>query len=681
MSPLLIGCFVTNPASPRHDLEEVTIALALYSLPQSGSCQQRCSIPKGSKPLEVLSPICRPDVFRGMAVNAFGSLVRDLRQALPELAEASMQPRAALLLSESAEASMQPRAARSLPSWITREGRANWNPSLSQENSCEHWKAFLARCESATRVWWLRRQVLGTCLIKVQISPGSKSCPLCIILSSWKQPLQSWTPSSLDLTILSQPGEDDTMAIFDASRKLGSLHMRMLHVDSVSPPGIWWDKRLVDPQIVRILISLCRENHSTCNHKNSAMGPTNTRLIDLTTRHLVFQRPGMDYVALSYVNGGAETLQTTRKNVELLSQPGGLYPRPEIGRAVLDAMDFASRLGQQYLWVDSLCIVQDDASQKHEQIMQMDSIYRNAFLTIIAVSGKSADSPLAGISAGSRAPLRADIIDKVHLSAGKDTVEIAVQPPNPKVILERSVFETRGWTFQERVLSPRCLYLTDDQSFFQCRGGWISEAMWATACEYSDSHNPTNDIGFSNPLADVLGIVDPSKVTKLQVWQAYAKSVTLYTPRKLSFLVDIVSAFAGIASVLDQLQPMIFYQGIPFRLLDSALLWYPTGRMQRRALPEIPDKPALYFPSWSWAGWVGPVSYFLEDCATRSPPDSLVDRFTYAKVKHFHIQTDSSHQEDRGIRNEWALDEASAGAQLAADSLFLTILSFDCETI
>ncbi|PYI02141.1 heterokaryon incompatibility, partial [Aspergillus sclerotiicarbonarius CBS 121057] len=152
--------------------------------------------------------------------------------------------------------------------------------------------------------------------------------------------------------------------------------------------------------------------------------------------------------------GGVRHLELTEGNKEKLSQHGALSEeKARLSHVVRDAIQLVRSIGERLLWVDSLCIVQDNAQTKHTQISNMDLIYSHAICTIVNVAGTNADSPLSGVQPGSR-PAMVDL--KVRF---KDKILI-VQPPDLCHILAGSVYETRGWTFQERILSPRCIYFT-----------------------------------------------------------------------------------------------------------------------------------------------------------------------------------------------------------------------------
>ncbi|KAF2259857.1 hypothetical protein CC78DRAFT_437421, partial [Lojkania enalia] len=99
------------------------------------------------------------------------------------------------------------------------------------------------------------------------------------------------------------------------------------------------------------------------------------------------------YIALSYVWGGIKMLQTTLSNLKQLKRPGSLIREAgKLPQAILDAMDIAEALNERFLWVDSLCIIQDDAISKHSQISSMNIVYGQAALTLIAMDGENANS-------------------------------------------------------------------------------------------------------------------------------------------------------------------------------------------------------------------------------------------------------------------------------------------------
>jgi hypothetical protein len=114
-------------------------------------------------------------------------------------------------------------------------------------------------------------------------------------------------------------------------------------------------------------------------------------LVDVQNQCLVNAPPDCEYIALSYVWGKRAFFKTTLQNFKELQTVGSLIDfRDVIPKTVRDAMDMVRLVSERYLWVDSLCIVQDDPSQKHDMIASMDAIYGRALLTVIASTSEDA---------------------------------------------------------------------------------------------------------------------------------------------------------------------------------------------------------------------------------------------------------------------------------------------------
>lgn len=101
------------------------------------------------------------------------------------------------------------------------------------------------------------------------------------------------------------------------------------------------------------------------------------------------------YLTLSYVWGGARTLQATTANIEQLRQPGSLTrDKVVLPKTIRQAINVTQLLGERYIWIDQLSILQDDYEQKHGQIKRMAEIYANSYLTLVAATGNTAHSGL-----------------------------------------------------------------------------------------------------------------------------------------------------------------------------------------------------------------------------------------------------------------------------------------------
>ena len=121
-------------------------------------------------------------------------------------------------------------------------------------------------------------------------------------------------------------------------------------------------------------------------------------LIDVIQRCIIRTSYQRRYFALSYVWGGSITLRCIKCNLNQLCKASSLDDyQSQIPQTIKDAMHLLSHIGERYLWVDSLCIVQDDEDLKHDQISRMNIIFASAFAVIVAAHGDNADAGLPDV--------------------------------------------------------------------------------------------------------------------------------------------------------------------------------------------------------------------------------------------------------------------------------------------
>ncbi|KAF2188139.1 HET-domain-containing protein, partial [Zopfia rhizophila CBS 207.26] len=337
----------------------------------------------------------------------------------------------------------------------------------------------------------------------------------------------------------------------------------------------------------------CSCNHLACSQVKDKDTPLDIFLIDVVNRQIVPKRSDCQYLALSYVWGGACTFHLTKPRLKELQEQGALLRHINaIPQVIRDAMRFTDQINVQYLWVDSLCIIQDDPIHRDPQITHMNVIYRHAFATIINISGQNAESRLPGVSLGSRSTLK-----PIKMRKG---VELQAIAPSLDLAILSSTYESRAWTYQERMLSSRCLYFTDWQVYFQCRSSLRSE------------DNEPVQIAKRHLVNPILEFETRPQAAKDYFWldffRCYDSVVRNYTQRQLSDDEDKLRAFSGIASTLDESGGGTFHYGLPGAILDLALLWIPAGPMEHYC-PRKYDEASCtdYLPTWSWAGWQGAI--------------------------------------------------------------------------
>ena len=161
---------------------------------------------------------------------------------------------------------------------------------------------------------------------------------------------------------------------------------KVQHAQDAPVPGFLTrslDPDWIDIEMMGYWLSKCDADHGgNCRRPfgldPSGLGQANL-LIDVQNQCLAIAKTGYRYACLSYVWGGAKTLKTDRSTLDSLMVKNSLQARwYEIPRTIRDTIRLVEQLGISYLWVDALCIVQDDTESKHDQIQAMAGIYANA---------------------------------------------------------------------------------------------------------------------------------------------------------------------------------------------------------------------------------------------------------------------------------------------------------------
>ncbi|KAH8755667.1 heterokaryon incompatibility protein-domain-containing protein, partial [Diaporthe sp. PMI_573] len=383
----------------------------------------------------------------------------------------------------------------------------------------------------------------------------------------------------------------------------------------------------VDLALVQKWLDDCR-NPSQQANTTQRFFTDGFRLIDVIDGRLILQKKPCEYVALSYVWGQAASfnLCTNNENLLDLCQPSSFYkPYNEHGvcrrlpKTIADAMSLCRSIGQRYLWVDSFCIVQDDVEEKRRLIHGMNRVYENANLTLVALSGVDADAGLAGISPrgrgvdnGDREYLFHETYETCCIGIGRISLIEQIRP---------SHWNTRGWTYQEQLLSPRKLYFAPGEVFYECnrqqlREGYafenLSELSVRCGAPWHGSHRDWDPLKDAAPMNTLREMVNPgaqraSYVQGLDV--QFQRIVSLYTRRQLKNPGDILHAVTGVYNRFFASSDMHgicinVLQGIPMRCFSRALLWFPKPSRSKRS-----DSCGTNPSTWSWIYWITAVDF------------------------------------------------------------------------
>lgn len=163
------------------------------------------------------------------------------------------------------------------------------------------------------------------------------------------------------------------------------------------------------------------------------------------------------YLALSYVWGQSSTFKTTSPMFDSLHRPGA-FDDIKLPATIKHAMLLTRKLEERFLWVDALCIIQDDVTFRDQEINNMAAIFSNAKITVTAAGGPDSAYGLRGINGGfPRKPLQTCKLPDSSLVVRHHPTSLSL-----------TIWGSRGWNFQEELFSTRKIIFKDDTVEWQC---------------------------------------------------------------------------------------------------------------------------------------------------------------------------------------------------------------------
>lgn len=251
----------------------------------------------------------------------------------------------------------------------------------------------------------------------------------------------------------------------------------------------------------------------------------------------------------------------------------------QLPRTFADAIHITRELRMDYIWIDSLCIIQDDNDDWRQEITLMEYIYGGSYLNVAA---SSATSVHGGCWAGLNGNCNA-FRTKVSVQGDELIREI-----RDDACYDRAVWgchlATRAWALQEKLLSPRTLHLGDRGAFWECRLDIASEFL---------------PDGFTQRLGSGL-LQKTRRLQHLQQW--WAEVVRLFTQGDLTFARDKLLALSGFARYVHTQKGGEYLAGLwRDERIEAQLCWHVDDPRMRPIVWRA--------PSWSWASVDGPVSY------------------------------------------------------------------------
>lgn len=409
-------------------------------------------------------------------------------------------------------------------------------------------------------------------------------------------------PRSVEISLNTTWGVE--ILFSSGGERQGSVYIDLVARDELGHPGtstlfnwLW-----IDPSVLKSWYAACLHEHGP-----ECQEPPRTEsqpgiiahpdwLIDVMDQCIVpFSSGTARYITLSYTWGNVQCLQNNSVNLKQLSEAGSLHPsqEPNVPRTVRDAIEITNYLGERYLWVDSLCIVQDNDDSVRRNLSIMHRIYSRSTLCLVAYAGTDANHGLRGID-GISVPRWAEQID-LDIACGERLSYF--NKPRLHRADEGKTYNERGWTYQEFAFAKRRLIFTDGPLRWICKSTHYGEET-RSGLKW-DNWTPTM------PSMKWMDTKFPCLFDMSTIARDYAD-------RHFTFQGDALKAFLGIQSHLN----LVFHGGLnyghPEIFFDISLTWTANFGITRRIVPADVSPDQYNLPSWSWMGWRGCIGFVVD---------------------------------------------------------------------
>ena len=367
--------------------------------------------------------------------------------------------------------------------------------------------------------------------------------------------------------------------------------------------------------LARKWICECLSKHGLCNADSGLTFIPPTRLIDVgpldgsqDPRLYITSAEDQNirYMTLSHCWGRAEILTLTHETYEQMLSGFSMTILPQ---SFQDAIEICRRLNQRYLWIDSLCVIQDDYGDWYREAPNMGNIYQNSVCTIAALG---ASNSFAGLFSQREQPCKLpdeiDLIVRVSpKSLGRD---------------EQSPLHRRAWVFQERLLSPRTLQFGRRGISWECHEMTANEAFIesipVSRLEYRETKLKEEFAQLRQCYLSATASEEQRSFFS-RVWHEIVKT---YSELELTFASDKLIAFSGVTDEIRRCTGLTYYYGLWSSSFDQSLflaelLWsapFPRSDRQPDRNAISSQGPGKYgwgmrAPTFSWAAIDGPVTY------------------------------------------------------------------------
>jgi hypothetical protein len=385
-------------------------------------------------------------------------------------------------------------------------------------------------------------------------------------------------------------------------------------------------------EVVKPWLEECSKNHPACKPPLPSESEMPIRILDIESFESGFIRlvessriQCKDYITLSHCWGEVQPITTMKSNLKY--HYSGI-PIHQLPATFYEAVLITSALKIQYLWIDSLCIVQDDPYDWEAEAAKMATVYRSSYLTLAALHSPNSHGGCFSSRYKKETPdwmnpnciLRAATESKSLQHRGVNnvihTTMTRLLPRNAHSLFMGSEpndtpLGSRAWALQERLMASRTLYFHYEELVWECHACLACECQalqrYKDILQYLDiMKSPVVFCTKSNVHLER----NSSRETILREW---LRLVTVYSTLKLSKRSDVLPALSGLARHFSDLTPLgVYAAGIWSCDLARSLVWEKTLQTydDRDAYSHTSTPYDEGMPSWSWTSI---ISGFLEE--------------------------------------------------------------------
>ncbi|KIW78617.1 hypothetical protein Z517_08455 [Fonsecaea pedrosoi CBS 271.37] len=324
--------------------------------------------------------------------------------------------------------------------------------------------------------------------------------------------------------------------------------------------------------------------HGACRKSTPSRLPS--RLIDVqggkNLKLVELKGKDVEYITLSYCWGPGSAVTTTSANLRNMRKGIDWDTLPVLFQ---DAVTITRRLDIRYLWIDGLCIIQDDKKDWESESSKMSDIYEASYITIAADACEDNTHPCLvqrpkrlrlehRTARGKTFTVKARKVSNHHETSDGD---LAFRTEGP--------LRDRAWALQENVLSPRILHYTETELTFECRSTYRCEC------------NPLSRRKATTP--GLLPKLLLSVKQRSKIFRTWHRILAQYTLRKLTVASDKLPAISGIAKKVQTATDSVYVAGLWKDNLVEDLLWASAPHLESPHFARRLDDYRA--PSFSWA--------------------------------------------------------------------------------